>query len=127
MVALYKQLHSLGGREAGLVLDFKHVENRRQNPQRRAILRNQQGIQLHTPELMAHGCGSKVTAVINRSLPATLHSRIGTPQLLGSVLKSEPWKLNVQILGATTWPLPSLRCTQNTACLGFPLRGRSSR
>src|SRR5277367_5357030 len=78
MVPVRQQLHRLARRAAALVLDLEHVQQRRQHPKRRAILRYQQGIQLHKSELMARRCSSKVTAVINRSLPGEADSQFGT-------------------------------------------------
>jgi hypothetical protein len=82
-VPLHQQFHRLAGRTASLVLDLKHVQKRRQHPKGRAILRYQQGIPFHKPELMARRCRSKVTAVINRALPSPGSSRFGTAGIAG--------------------------------------------
>src|ERR1700680_246972 len=116
MVALHQQLHRLAGRVASLLLDLEQVQERSQYPKGRAILRYQQGIEFHKPELMALGCGSKVTAVINRSLPSEASSRIGTADRVNINCEISPWGVS-----SLKWERGgrSLRCPNNGA---IPLR-----
>lgn len=67
----------MGGRVASLVLDLEHVQKSPQDPQGRSILRHQQGIQLHKPELIAgasarKGASSNKLLVTRESLFRTL-------------------------------------------------------
>src|SRR5271156_1095925 len=87
IVAMHQQLDRLARRVASLLLDLQDVQKRPQHPQRRAILRHQQGIQFHKPELMTRRCLSKVTAVINRSLPSEASSRFGTALIVQTASK----------------------------------------
>ena len=57
--------------------ELEGIKHRRQNPKRRAIPGHKQRIRPHTPELMTTRFDSKVTAVIDHSLPNTLFLSVG--------------------------------------------------